>query len=257
MAPMLSQGLLPRRHHGAQTTERGFVCYNSDMGHLADLLDRIAEQARRGGLDIDHDPYIEAGRDPYRPVLLGSGTLHSQIGFFGRDPGRTEARTGEPFVGTGGQLVRRALWRAAGRHGAPSFEESISVGQTVFWANTVPYKPVGNKAWSMAVKRRFAPLIQELLVDLWEGEHLLTLGNQAFHWFGIADPSLKPALASFWRREDRYHASLPVELAGKTIVLHPLPHPSPLNARWHGRFPDLLEYRLRALSWNGGTGGNA
>ena len=33
----------------------------------------------------------------------------------------------------------------------------------------------------------------------------------------------------------------------RRIALHPLPHPSPLNATWYGRFPGLLAARLRAL----------
>ncbi|MEX2442183.1 MAG: uracil-DNA glycosylase family protein [Alkalispirochaeta sp.] len=216
---------------------------------MTELLQRIAAEARNGTLSVDTEAYTEARRDPTEPVLLGSGDLTASVGFFGRDPGRREVETGEPFVGKGGQLVRGALYRAAGGTGQPTLEESIAAGQRVFWGNTVPFKPVGNKAWPVAVKRRFLPFIRELLVEQWQGHDLITLGNQAFEWFGLAEPSLRPILREFWGREDRYEGSLEISLAGKRIRLHPLPHPSPLNATWHRQFPRLLDARLHELSW--------
>lgn len=218
---------------------------------MQQLLDRIAEEARKGDMTIDFDAYRVAGRDPSSPVLLGSGSTTSRIGIFGRDPGRTEIEIGEPFIGKGGQLVRAALHRASGGDGAPSIEQSVEAGRRVFWGNTVPYKPLGNKAWSIVVKRRFAPFIAELLVEHWTGDRLITLGNQAFEWFALADASLKGLLAEFWRRDDRYEASVEIVLRGKMIRLYPLPHPSPLNATWHKRFPEMMAQRLRQLEWVG------
>jgi len=216
-------------------------------GGLADLLDRMAEVAADTPMSTDLPVYAEAGRDPCRPILLGSGSLGAPVGVFGRDPGRHEVLHAEPFVGRGGQLVRDGLHRA--RHGCPcpDFAASLEVGRDFFWGNTVPYKPAGNKAWSVAVKRRFLPLVTELLVEHWQGRDLLTLGNVAFDWFRLADKRLGPQLKAFWTREDRYTASLEVELAGKAFRLHPLPHPSPLNATWFPRFPGLLDARLTAL----------
>ncbi len=215
---------------------------------MQDLLHRLRQEAERG-LDIDLDPYLAAGRDPLDPVLLGSGSLAAPVGLFGRDPGRLEAATGEPFVGAGGRLVRDALSRR--RHGRPcrDLDESVAVGRSLCWVNTVPYKPVGNKAWSVAIKRRFLPLVQELLVERWSGHDLITLGNVAFDWFRLADRSLGPELKAFWSLPDRYERSLAVELAGKEIRLHPLPHPSPLNATWYPRFPALMDQRLEQLGW--------
>jgi len=195
-----------------------------------DLLDRIRAEARKGDMEVDVAVYEEAGLDPTEPVLLGSGTLDSRIGIFGRDPGRHEVLRREPFIGKGGQLVREALG-----------------DRTVFWANTVPYKPLGNKAWPVRVKRRFLPFIREFLVEHWKGDQLLTCGNVAFEWFGLADAGLKPRLRAYWERADRYEATLDVELDGKTITLHPLPHPSPLNATWYPKFPALIRRRLHRL----------
>ncbi|MCB9794994.1 MAG: uracil-DNA glycosylase family protein [Alphaproteobacteria bacterium] len=218
---------------------------------MAPLLDRIAQEAARGGLDIDRPAYEEAGRDPLEPVLLGSGDLSAPLGFFGRDPGRTEIELGEPFIGRGGRLIRDGLHRAVHGEDAPDLAAACAIGERVFWGNTVPYKPTGNKAWSVSVKRRFVPMIRELLVQRWQGQDLITLGNVAFDWFRLADKQLTEPLREFWEREDRYEASLEIRLAGKRIRLHPLPHPSPLNATWFPRFPGLLDARLQALGWTG------
>ncbi len=215
------------------------------------LRERLSREAACGEMPVDFPVYKAAGRDPLVPILCGSGSMTAPLGFFGRDPGRHEVVHGEPFIGKGGQLVRSGLHRAVHGTDCPDLAASIAVGQRVFWANTVPYKPLGNKAWSVAIKRRFAPLIQELLVDLWAGHDLVTLGNVAFQWFGLVDRSLKPALDAHWKRTDRYESSLTVTLAGKPLRLHPLPHPSPLNATWYPRFPGLLDGRLTQLGWRG------
>ena len=216
---------------------------------MQDLLARIAAEASKGEMDVDTPVYDEAGLDPTTPVLLGSGTLQSDIGFFGRDPGRHELIQREPFIGKGGQLIRDGLHRAARGGPCPDLAASVEVGRGVFWGNTVPYKPTGNKAWSVKVKRRFVPMVTELLVDHWTGRDLITLGNVAVDWFRLADRSLGPVIKDFWARDDRYEAVLEVELAGKRIRLHPLPHPSPLNATWYPRFPALLDARLASLGW--------
>jgi uracil-DNA glycosylase family 4 len=215
------------------------------------LLERIAAEARRGDMTVDEEAYRAAGREPSEPVLLGSGSLQGEIGFFGRDPGRREVELGEPFVGKGGRLVRGALYRAAGGAGTPTLSESIEIGKRVFWGNTVPFKPLGNKAWSTRIKRRFLPYIQELLAEAWQGRELITLGNHAFHWFGLAEPANKPLLQEYWRRQERYESVLEVTLGSKRIRLYPLPHPSPLNATWHARFPEMLDRRLEQLDWRG------
>ena len=106
----------------------------------------------------------------------------------------------------------------------------------------------------MAVKKRFQPLMADLLVYDWSGEHVITLGREAFFWFAInRDRSVKQALEAFWGREDRFESCVEVELTapdggGRTISLHPLPHPSPLNATWYKRFPALLAARLEQLA---------
>lgn len=201
---------------------------------------------------IDTAVYERFEKDPLEPII-GLGAPDTRVAFFGRDPGRDEVRHGMPFIGAGGQKVRETLHRYLYGREIPDFESSVAVGQRFFWANTVPYKPIGNKAWSMQVKKRFQPLMAEVLLRNWNGSDVIALGRDAFFWFGINQPKeVRAALEEFWERGDRYEAFLEMPLAladgaARTFKLYPLPHPSPLNATWYGRFPDLLTARLRWL----------
>lgn len=216
-----------------------------------ELAARIQAEAAKGDMPIDVEVYEAAERDPTVPLVMGSGSLAARIGFLGRDPGRHEVVHGEPFIGAGGRLLRDVLHERLHGGPAPDVEAARVAGQDLFWCNTVPYKPVGNKAWSMKVKRRFSPFIAELLVDHWQGDQLITLGNVALDWFRLEAPQEKARLAEFGARSDRYEESLTVTLRGKSITLYPLPHPSPLNAQWYKKVPELLQARLDALGWPG------
>ncbi len=212
--------------------------------------DRFREQAAHIE-GIDTEIYRRFGKDPLEPII-GAGERTARIGFFGRDPGREEVRHGEPFIGSGGRIVRKVLYQHLHGEPAPDFEALRALGRGFFWINTVPYKPVGNKAWSMAVKRRFHPLMSRLLIEQWDGRDVITLGREAFLWFGLEQSrETRETLEAFWAREARFNESLEVELRSgdeaRTFRLHPLPHPSPLNQTWFKRFPDLLRARLDAL----------
>ncbi|MEO7401162.1 MAG: uracil-DNA glycosylase family protein [Polaromonas sp.] len=205
---------------------------------------------------IDLAAYKACGRD-WREPVLGLGPADAPLCIFGRDPGRTEVEHQLPFVGRGGQLVRAGLHQhkqGLNREtSAPSFDDSVAAGADVFWLNTVPYKPVGNKAWPMAVKRRFQPLVAELLLHAWQGRTVIVLGREAFFWFGIDQPArTAAALREFWTRDDRYTATLTIDYQhnglARSLQLAPLPHPSPANAVWFTRFPALLGARLDQLS---------
>ena len=82
----------------------------------------------------------------------------------------------------------------------------------------------------MAVKRRFQPLMRQLLIDSWHGRHIVTLGREAFLWFAIDQPrEARQRLEAFWQREDRFTANLDIDLQdaqghARTFTLHPLPH---------------------------------
>jgi uracil-DNA glycosylase len=201
---------------------------------------------------IDRPVYARFDKDPLEPII-GLGDTNTRIGFFGRDPGTDEVKYGEPFIGAGGQLVRKTIYRHLHGDDLPDFETSRALGQDFFWINTVPYKPIGNKAWSMKIKRRFQPTMISLLVEQWQGRSLITLGREAFLWFGIGQSKDERArIEAFWKRDDRFESAIEVELnapdgQSATFEIRPLPHPSPLNATWYKRFPDLLRQRLEQL----------
>ncbi|MCW8982574.1 MAG: uracil-DNA glycosylase [Gammaproteobacteria bacterium] len=205
---------------------------------------------------VDLEVYIAAGKDPLEPVI-GHGDPAVPVAIFGRDPGRDEVINQMPFIGAGGQKVRKTLYQHRYGKEMPDFEASVEVGSHYFWANTVPYKPLGNKAWSMKVKKQFQPLVADLLVNSWSGSDIITLGREAFFWFAInLEREVKQQLEQFWQREDRFTSSIEVNLTSvegvtRTVRLHPLPHPSPLNATWYKRFPDLLLARLEQLQRSG------
>jgi uracil-DNA glycosylase len=201
---------------------------------------------------IDRPVYARFDKDPLEPII-GLGDTNTRIGFFGRDPGTDEVKYGEPFIGAGGQLVRKTIYRHLHGDDLPDFETSRALGQDFFWINTVPYKPIGNKAWSMKTKRRFQPTMISLLVEQWQGRSLITLGREAFLWFGIGQSKDERArIEAFWKRDDRFESAIEIELnapdgQSATFDIQPLPHPSPLNATWYKRFPDLLRQRLEQL----------
>ncbi len=213
---------------------------------------RAFRQLARELPGVDVEVYRRFAKDSLQPII-GEGDPRARLAIFGRDPGRDEVRHGVPFIGAGGQKVRAVLYETLHGRPMPDFEASVAVGRHLFWANTVPYKPVGNKAWSQKIKRQFFPLMADLLLREWRGRDVLTLGREAFLWFGIgATREERQRIEAFWRREDRFQASLEVVLkteghSGRLLRLHPLPHPSPLNAAWYKRFPDLLKTRLQAL----------
>lgn len=232
-----------------------FRCERDGVVDSMNFSDAQCAAFREGaqGLDrIDTAVYERFDKDPLEPII-GLGAPDMRVAFFGRDPGRDEVKHGMPFIGAGGQKVRETLYRYLHGREMPDFESSVAVGQRFFWANTVPYKPIGNKAWSMRVKKRFQPLMAEVLLRNWNGTEVIALGRDAFFWFGINQPrEVRAALDEFWERPDRYEASLDTPLAladgtGRTFRLYPLPHPSPLNATWYSRFPELLSARLRQL----------
>src|SRR5699024_11168428 len=80
---------------------------------------------------IDVDVYRQFGRDPLAPVF-GLGPAVARIGLFGRDPGREEVRHGEPFIGSGGQLVRKTLYRHLHGTDMPDFAASRAIGKSFF-----------------------------------------------------------------------------------------------------------------------------
>lgn len=214
---------------------------------------RRSFRALAQGLDrIDLPVYGGAGRDPLEPIV-GLGHRRARIAVLGRDPGTKEVAVGKPFVGVGGQKVRAALHQALLGRESTGLADDLIAGLGVYWLNTVPYKPEGNEAWPLSVRKAAWPLVAPLIFDDWEGRDVLCLGQQAFEWFGLHDRAVAAKLKAFWGRPDRYDVPLEVEVSfegrPKGFVLHPLPHPSPLNATWAPKFRGILDARLKTLDF--------
>lgn len=221
------------------------------MRTLEDLIKAVQREAQRAEFPVDEPVYRRAGRDPTEPILF-AGSFAAPVCIFARDLGKDEVAAGEPLIGAGGRLVRAGLYEAWNGSAAPKSDRRLeSALEHALLANTVPYKPPGNKAYSGAVKERFRPFVAELLAGHWSGNRVITLGTEAFQWFAPYANDLE-AFDAFWRREDRFEADFPCTLTckgdggliQKPLRLSPLPHPSPLNQRWYSLFPDLLARRL-------------
>jgi uracil-DNA glycosylase len=221
------------------------------------LIEAISHEAAREPIPLDLPVYSRAKRDPLSPILY-AGSLDAPVCVFGRDLGKDEVQLGQPLIGAGGRLVRQGIVRAhqveAGTVGLTDGNLDAAL-QFALLTNTVPYKPPGNKAYSELIKRRFRPFVLQLLTRFWSGHHILTLGSEAFRWF---EPYGDPAAIDVgaWadvRFESSFMCRLPVAgpenaaLVEKVVQVHPLPHPSPLNQRWHKEFPSMLARRLSAI----------
>jgi uracil-DNA glycosylase len=195
--------------------------------------------ARRRALPVDRDVYLEAGRDPWVPIPY-AGNLKARLCIVGRDLGRDEVVHGQPLVGPSGRPVREGILRALGRSPAPGDPLLESALPQALLCNLVPYKPIGNRAFSSEAREAFRPFLESLLLNHWTGEAVVTLGNDACAWFerySVAPWTNLPA-------RERYASEVPCQLEGRRWTVCPLPHPSPANATWRKHFPELLARRL-------------
>lgn len=224
------------------------------MSDLATLHLEIKAEAEREPFPLDQSVYEEVGKEPTQPILY-TGNLASRLCFFGRDLGKDEVKAGQPLYGAAGTLVRKGFYTALYGQEVEDKQELGKVCDRLLLTNTVPYKPPGNKAYSANVKNRFRPFLERLLVFHWQGNQIITLGNEAFKWF--IPYGEKGELTAFFRRKDRYQESLQVTMAAeeegekhqKIVRLLPLPHPSPLNQTYYAKFPAMLQQRLKELDF--------
>lgn len=217
---------------------------------LEELNAKIEAEVRKGDVSLDEEVYQEAGKDPHIPILFG-GQLDASVAFFARDLGRQEVLRGQPLIGDAGQRVRKAVYTYL--LGTPPPAKDVYLAEAtrqILLTNTVPYKPVGNKAYPPAVKERIRPYVAELLTAHFQGNYIITTGTEAFEWFYPYAPAKEAA--TFWKRADKFEAeficTLRFEREGqiieKQVTLAPLPHPSPLNQTYLKIFPELLARRL-------------
>jgi len=187
----------------------------------------VADEARRAPFDLCRETYTAAHRDPHEPILC-TGNLDARYCAVARELGKDEVLLGEPLIGMSGRRFRRAVHEA--RIGvAPTGERRFDAAlEHVLITNTVPYRPVGNRAYDRPTKERFRPFVERLLVEHWSGDQVLALGQHAFLWFAPYAPPGE--IAAAWAdRDHRFERPLEVTIREKRATLHCLPHPSPLS----------------------------
>jgi uracil-DNA glycosylase len=226
------------------------------MPDLDTLISQVQQEAQREEFPIDVPVYESAGIEPTEPILY-AGNLASPLCFFGRDLGKDEVLARQPLIGASGTMVRQGFYYSVYKQKAPSRKDlDDTTIERVLLSNTVPYKPPGNKAYLVKVKKKFRPFLEQLFVFHWQGNQMITLGTEAFKWF--ATYGAKSELDSFYRSEDRFENKLTVNVSArddlgmshtKTITLLPLPHPSPLNQKYYAAFPKMLQQRLTQVEF--------
>ncbi|MBD2043504.1 uracil-DNA glycosylase family protein [Microcoleus sp. FACHB-672] len=222
------------------------------MSDIQELIAKIQQEAQRETFPIDEPVYQAAGIEPTLPILY-AGNLNSNLCFFARDLGKDEVHAKQPLRGAAGTHVRKGLYRAIYHQEPDKTTDLNSVLDKVLFTNTVPYKPPGNKAYSEAIKKRFRPFLEQFLVFHWQGNRIITLGNEALKWF--LPYGERGAMKDFFEQSDRYTGSIQITLKSgdsqRQVTLQPLPHPSPLNQKYYAKFPQMLQQRLAEVFPNG------
>ncbi len=138
--------------------------------------------------------------EPTKPILY-AGNLASPLCFFGRDLGKDEVIARQPLIGASGTMVRKGFYYSIYQQKAPTRKDlDDTTIDRVLLTNTVPYKPPGNKAYLVKVKKRFRPFLEQLFVFHWQGNQVITLGTEAFKWF--APYAVKGELDSFFKTSE-------------------------------------------------------
>jgi uracil-DNA glycosylase len=224
---------------------------------IDELIETVKQAAVPQEVPIDTLVYQQAQKDPVQPILF-AGSLDAPVCFFGRDLGKDEVRLGQPLIGAGGRLVREGIlhaWQAerpATKYSQSQLQDALKYA---LLTNTVPYKPPGNKAYSEPIKNRFRPFLVQLLARFWSGQHVITLGTEAFRWFEPYGDAKE--FRSIGMTDARFDAvfvcRIPISenshdhAGSKLCKIRPLPHPSPLNQRWYPQFPSMLARRLAEI----------
>ena len=146
---------------------------------VSELIEAVQHEATRFEFPIDKAVYEQSKRDPLAPILF-AGSLEASLCVIGRDLGKDEVRAGQPLVGAAGRLVRLGIAQSHSIDDTPPTREAAAeiALRHALLTNLVPYKPPGNKAYPQAVRQRFRPFLQRLLVDYWAGDQLITLGAE-------------------------------------------------------------------------------
>lgn len=141
-------------------------------------------------------------------AVPGEGNAHAQLMFIGEGPGRTEDRTGRPFVGRAGKLLDEML-KEIGLH-----------RDEVFITNVVKCHPVSPEGRDRKPTEdeisTCAPLYLEEQIDMIKPNVICTLGNTATTYI-LHRHGLEPGMIS------KIHGKT---LTTKRFKIMPMYHPA-------------------------------
>jgi uracil-DNA glycosylase family 4 len=135
-------------------------------------------------------------------LVMGEGSVDSDIMFIGEAPGKKEDETGLPFVGASGKFLDQML-------SAVGMER-----KDVFVTSIVKYRPPNNRDPTAAEKAAFLPyLLQQIAII--QPKIIAPLGRHGMEFFlpgvKIGDIHGQPQIT---------------ELGGRKVVIMPLFHPA-------------------------------
>lgn len=108
-------------------------------------------------------------KENYKTVM-GEGNPNANVMLVGEAPGQTEAETGRPFVGRGGQLLTRIL-------------NSIGIDRKdIYITNIVKDRPPENRRPTQEEIEKYKPILEKELKTV-EPEVIVTLGKTATDFF--------------------------------------------------------------------------
>ena len=139
-------------------------------------------------------------------LVFGAGDPNSKIVFIGEAPGKTEDKTGQPFVGAAGKFLDEML-------------KTINlVRSEVYITNIVKYRPFNNRDPLPEEKKAFLPYLQRQL-EIIQPELVITLGRHAANCF-------LPELRIGEEHGQPVRLSLGYSESQLAIMLLPLFHPA-------------------------------
>lgn len=151
-----------------------------------------------------------------KPVLF-TGNIFSDILIVGRDLGKEEVEQGQVFVGRAGKFVRRGM-KILGY-----LEATDELPWDYCMTNLVPYKPAGNKCFSLDIRQNFWPIVN-YVVRIVEPDYLITMGVECAEMFhGGPIRSILTFTKEEGVKEKKLYRGTDFE---KDVIVISVPHPS-------------------------------
>jgi uracil-DNA glycosylase family 4 len=168
---------------------------DGSMQNKQALLEQIAT-------DIRHQNVCPDLAEQATNLVMGEGSVDSDIMFIGEAPGKKEDETGLPFIGASGKFLDTLL-SAAGLQ-----------RKDVFITSIVKYRPPKNRDPTKAEKAAFLPYLLRQ-IDIIQPKVIAPLGRHGMEFFlpgvTIGDIHGQPQT---------------INLAGREVIIMPLYHPA-------------------------------